>query len=397
MIQTITHPYEQEKHFSVSLAGEQIDVISKPGLADWDQLPPSTQLLAEYPRLLPTDHVLFMGCHHGALCAFIARHHSQGKLSVTDISHIALEMTRKTLAANGISSVNIIPASNHVDTKRQLYDAVLIQIPKGRKLSRRWLLQAFQGIKQGGNVYISGSNRAGIQSSIKDAVDLFGNGRIMAYKKGNRISHLVKQPAVSSIPEWTSFPGLSPGTWIEFPVTISNQSYQICSLPGVFSFDHLDTGTEMLLKVVNTPQGCTVLDVGCGYGIIGLFVATHGAGWVDFIDSDLLAIASCKETLARNRVRNSTVFTSDLLEQVSSKKYDLILSNPPFHAGHAVDFQIAEAMIRQSHQVLNPGGRLSIVANRFIPYDRLVNGIFGNVMCVAESGRFHVLSGVRSV
>ena len=390
-----THPYEKVKHFSGKLFDEYVEVISKPGLADWDTLLPSTELLAEHPRLLPSDHVLLMGCHNGALGVIIARHLPVGQLSITDNNSIALEMTHRTLAANNISNVNLYPDSNLPGTQSKKYDAVFIQIPKGRKLCRRWLLQAYQVLISGGNVYIAGSKQTGIQSSIKDAMELFGNGRIMAYKKGNRLSHLVKQLEESSLPDWAYSPGITPGTWVEFSVSISDHCYQIRSLPGVFSFDHLDAGTKILLNAVNIQAGCKVLDVGCGFGIIGVFAATHGAGWVDLIDNDFLAIASCKETAAINRINNTSVITSDLLDQVYANKYDLILSNPPFHAGHAVDYQIAEAIIRQSFQVLNPGGQLCIVANRFIRYDRLINGIFGNVLCLTESGRFHVLSGIK--
>lgn len=391
-----THPYEQVKQFSFKLLDVDVEVSSKPGLAEWDKLLPSTVLLAEHPRVLPSDHVLLMGCHHGALGVIIAQHLPVGQLSITDNNSIALEMTRRTLAANNIASVNLYPDANIPATESKKYNAVFIQIPKGRKLYRRWLFQAYQVLIPGGNVYIAGSKQVGIHSSIKDALELFGNGRIMAYKKGNRLCHLVKQLEKSSIPDWTQSPGITSGTWVEFSISISSHCYQIRSLPGVFSFDHLDEGTRILLNAVKIHAGCKVLDVGCGFGMIGLFAATHGASWVDLIDNDLLAIASSKETLAINQIYNTSVYPSDLLDRVYTNKYDLILSNPPFHAGHAVDYQIAEAIIRQSYQALNPGGQLCIVANRFIPYDRIINAIFGNVLCLAESGRFHVLSGSKS-
>ena len=84
------------------------------------------------------------------------------------------------------------------------------------------------------------------------------------------------------------------------------------------------------------------------------------------------------------------------MDPIGINKYDLILSNPPFHTGHAVDYQIAQAMISQSFQALNPGGQMIIVANRFIRYDRLIKEIFGNVSSLSESGKFHVLSGLKS-
>ena len=389
-------PYEQVIQFSVKLCNEIIEVVSKPGLPDWDQLLPSTELLAECLRLLPTDRVLLFGIHHGALSVYIARHLPFGKLSVIDNNFTALEMIRRTLAVNRISSVNLIMDIDPPQVGSQSNDVIIIQIPKGRKLARRWLIQAHQALKLGGSLYIAGSNKSGIQSCIKDALEIFGNGRVLAYKKGHRVSQLVKESNDSSLPNWTHTPGIAPGTWVEFSITLSNHCFQICSLPGVFSFDHLDAGTNMLLSVTNILPGSKVLDVGCGYGIIGLFAATHAAGWVDFVDNDLLAIASCTKTLAMNGVRNATIFTGDLLDPVGLNKYDHILSNPPFHAGHSVDFQIAEAMIRQSYHALNHKGHITIVANRFIPYDRLIKEIFGNVSCLIESGRFHVLSGIKS-
>jgi 16S rRNA (guanine1207-N2)-methyltransferase len=389
-------PYEQVKQFQFKLCNDLIMVVSKPGLPDWDQILPSTELLAEYPRFLPTDHVLLFGSHQGALSVFIARRLPLGRLSVIDNNYTVLEMIRKTLEINDISSVNLITDIELPQVENQSYDAVIIQIPKGRKLSRRWFLQAYRALKIGGSLFIAGSNKSGIHSCIRDASEICGNVRILAYKKGCRISQLIKVSEHSSLPDWAHSPGIAQGTWVEFPINLSNHFYTIRSLPGVFSFDHLDAGTEMLLNVTNIPPGGKVLDLGCGYGIIGLFAATHAAGWIDLVDNDLLAIASCKQTLTLNGITNASIFMGDLLDPVDINKYDLILSNPPFHAGQAVDYQIAEAMIRQSFQALIPEGQIIIVANRFIPYDRLIKEIFGNVSCQAESRKFHVLSANKS-
>ncbi len=197
-------------------------------------------------------------------------------------------------------------------------------------------------------------------------------------------------------PDWTRAAGIEPHSWVEFSISLKEHPYTIRSLPGIFSFDHLDEGTEMLLTTAQISPGAKVLDAGCGYGIIGLFAAVNGAAMVHLVDNNLLAIVASQETLSLNGIRNVQVFAGDLLDPVLPDKYDLILSNPPFHTGMAVDYQVAHALIEASLLTLNPGGQLVLVANRFIRYDRLIKEIFGNSSILSESGKFHVLSGLKS-
>ena len=387
---------EQVRQISMVLGKESIEIVTRPGLSNWDRLSPSTELLVKYPSFHPSDTLLLFGCHQAALAVFLARVLSGDNLWVTDYDTVALEMARRTLSINQISTVRFLTDIDIPLSLHHKFDAVLMQNPKGRSLARRWLFQAHLALVEGGSLFIAGSNKSGIQSMIKDARELFKNESILAYKKGNRVARCTKKTASESMPEWTQIPGIAPGTWVEFIVELSSRTFRIHSLPGVFSHDHLDEGTKMLLSVVKIPAGARVLDVGCGYGVLGLYAAVEGAGLVHLTDNNLFAVASSCETLSLNHVTNAEVFAGDLLDPIGMNKYDLILSNPPFHSGHAVDYQIAQAMIRQSFQVLNPEGQMIIVANRFIRYDNLIKMIFGNVSTLAESGKFHVLSGLKS-
>jgi 16S rRNA (guanine1207-N2)-methyltransferase len=380
----------------VKLGKDQIEVVTKPGLPQWDLVSPSIQLLADYARIDPTDSVLMYGHHMGALGVYLSRNLPKCQLSITDNNLSVLEMTRMTLQANNVHSVNILTRIELPQELYQKYNAVFIQIPKGRQLARRWLLQAYNALVDGGKLYLSGSNHSGIQSVVKDAQELFGSGRILAYKKGNRIANFSKRTVAMPKPDWVQAPGIVPHSWVEFSITLPNHTFRIRSLPGVFSFDHLDAGSELLVSVIHTPVRAQVLDLGCGYGIIGLYSAIQGAGKVDLVDNNLLAVAACRETIALNCITNAEVFAGDLLFPVALNKYDLILSNPPFHIGHAVDYQIAQVMISQAYATLKPEGQMIIVANRFIRYDLLIKEIFGNISTLAESGKFQVLSGLKS-
>ena len=65
-------------------------------------------------------------------------------------------------------------------------------LPKGRKLARRWLVEAYRLLSSGGTFYLAGANPEGIQSVIKDATEMFGMGAILAYHKGNRVARFRK-------------------------------------------------------------------------------------------------------------------------------------------------------------------------------------------------------------
>jgi 16S rRNA (guanine1207-N2)-methyltransferase len=389
-------PYTQAQQFLVNLNEEPIIVINKQGLSEWNQVTPASQLLAGRAIIHPDDSVLLLGSHQGALAVHLARRLHAGILFITDHNYTVLEMTRFTLEANDITSFKIFSEVELPKELHQRFNKVFMQIPKGRQLSRRWLVRAHNALEFGGNLFVAGANNSGIHSVIKDAQQLFGNCRILGYKKGNRVAQFMRETKDTPSPEWVQAPGIAPGSWVTFPIRFPNHTYRIHSLPGIFSYDHIDDGTDFLLSAINISPGSKVLDVGCGNGIIGMYAASEGAGLVNLVDNNLLSIASCNETIARNHILNTEVFAGDLLDPISSRRYDLILSNPPFHAGFEVNHQIANAMIEQSYHSLFPGGQLIIVANRFIRYMNLIKDVFGNVTILKDSEKYHILSGFKS-
>jgi 16S rRNA (guanine1207-N2)-methyltransferase len=270
-------------------------------------------------------------------------------------------------------------------------DAVVVEAPKDRKLARRWLVEAQAALKTGAQLFVAGANEHGIRSAIADAEALFGGAIVLAYKKGNRVARAIKGAGAAGRPAWASEPGIAAGTWYEFEVDLRGRTFRLRSLPGVFAYDRLDEGTRLLLTTLAVPEHARTLDIGCGYGIIGLVAAHLGAQSVDMVDANLLAVAAAGENIARNNIANAHVLAGDGIRAVAERRYDLIATNPPFHVGGAVDYEVARAFIDDARRVLVPNGQLLLVTNQFIRYDQLLRSTFERVECLAQTASYRVL------
>ncbi len=385
--------YYQTDEFAATLRGQVVRVTSKPGLPSWRAITPATILLAEAVEMPPDARALLLGCGHGALGVTLARQIPDGNLGLMEANFIALAMAEQTLRANKVTNAHLYSDITLLPAHVEAFDTVVMELPKGRKLARRWLAEAYAVLKPGGELYLAGANKQGIQPVIEDAAALLGKAVVLKYKKGNRVARAVKDPQGSGEPSWAKEPGIAPGTWFEFEVDVRGNFFRLRSLPGVFAYDdQLDDGTGLLLTQLNVPPGAQVLDVGCGYGIIGLLAARLGATHVDMVDVNLWAVAAARENIAGNGIPNARAFPSDAFSAVGDKRYHLIVTNPPFHTGKAVDYEVAHAFIEGARHVLAPGGQLMLVANKFIRYDRLMRAQFDeHVECLAETGRYHVL------
>ncbi len=248
----------------------------------------------------------------------------------------------------------------------------------------------------GGYLYLAGSNEQGIHPAIKDAEGLFGGKSILGYKKGNRVARFMKDTPLLSAPAWASEPGIYPNTWLKIDIEVLGKSMHLHSLPGVFSSDRLDDGTRLLLSSLEVQPGARLLDLGCGYGLIGLIAAQNGATHVDMVDTNLLAIASTQANLALYGIQNAQAFPSDALEAVIDRRYTQVVTNPPFHVGHSVDYQVTQAFIHQAWQVLEPEGQLLLVSNKFIRYDLEMAPFFKHVERLAETNRYQLLSAQKA-
>ena len=129
---------------------------------------------------------------------------------------------------------------------------------------------------------------------------------------------------------------------------------------GVFNKKGLDYGTRVLLENIDLSNKLSFLDVGCGCGPIGIYISKQNKNYtVDMIDVNEKAVNLVKKSLLKNKIDNANVFISDVYENIKNK-YDMIITNPPIHAGKTKVYEI----IRGASDYLNKNGELWIVIRK---------------------------------
>lgn len=147
------------------------------------------------------------------------------------------------------------------------------------------------------------------------------------------------------------------------------QKFVFAVAETLFSTFDIDHGTDVLIRNIVTHNPKTILDMGCGYGPLGIILAkTNPQSYVTMVDRDLLAVRYSKINISKNEVSNAEALGSVGTEAVLNKTFDLIVSNIPAKIG---DEAIKQEFILSPLEQLNPNGELWVVVvntlNRLIP------------------------------
>ena len=109
------------------------------------------------------------------------------------------------------------------------------------------------------------------------------------------------------------------------------------------------------------------------------------------VDASLATVDAAQHTIEQSGLTNVRVVPSDGAQAVLAQRFDLVVTNPPFHQGGIQTTEIAERFIRQAAQVLRPRGRFYLVANRFLKYEPTLRTCFKTVEEVGGNSRYKVL------
>ncbi|MBT2689911.1 class I SAM-dependent methyltransferase [Bacillus sp. ISL-47] len=185
----------------------------------------------------------------------------------------------------------------------------------------------------------------------------------------------------------------SPKTW---SYTLKDQSFRFKTDNGVFSKNEVDFGSRLLVETFEHPEvEGNILDVGCGYGPIGLTAAKlMPERTVHMVDVNERALGLAKENAELNGIKNVLIYESDRLENAKGNKFAAILTNPPIRAGKKVVHDIFE----QSFEALLSEGDLWVVIQKKqgapSAIDKLTE-LFGEVETVEKKKGYFILKAKK--
>ncbi|WP_100012636.1 class I SAM-dependent methyltransferase [Lentibacillus sediminis] len=185
----------------------------------------------------------------------------------------------------------------------------------------------------------------------------------------------------------------SPKTW---QYRLRGTMYTFTSDVGVFSKNEVDFGSRLLIEEFTEPEKAgDFLDLGCGYGPIGIALADHyPERHIVMSDVNERALELSKENAAHNHVENVAILQSDRFAQLENRSFAAIITNPPIRAGK----QVVHQMFEESAKSLKSGGELWVVIQKkqgAPSAKKKLESLFTEVDTVARDKRYYIFKAVN--
>jgi len=353
-----------------------------------------SRLLADTVQLAPDNRVLFLNSAADPFVSSVAGQLGTGTITLAEDNIASLQAALQEAERNGLTADHLRQVAFHEYALREpaaTMDVAIMNLLY--QPGNIWLLYGLQvasyALKPGSCLYVVGARDRGVLSIAKRMQEYFGNVETLAISKGYRV--VCSRNSFSGDKTWQP-QGVPlhvnpPGSDRQ---NVVGSSSPLVSL--VFSDGKLDEGTRLLLEALEVRPTDESLDIGCGAGFIGIHIARlANRGKVTMVDASLASIAVAERRVAESGLANIRVLASDGAQAVLQQRFDLVVTNPPFHVGGIQTTEIAQRFIREAAQVLKARGRFYLVANRFLKYEPALRDHFKTVDEVGGNTRYKVL------
>lgn len=329
-------------------------------------------------------------------------------LILADTGPGAYRLLKESGVPVGWWSRRVAPGATVSPWPRTSCRTAALRLPRGKEELEMLVHAAASVLEPGGALLVYGANDEGIRSAAFRIEPVFGSVETVSVKSRCRVLRARRPRSISDLrgelAAWRSTwrlriegegkerggPTARGGSGRSGGRRAGDRPW--VSYPGVFSHGRLDAGTRLLLDVIDVPEaGARVLDYGCGSGVIaGVLAARSRELDLHLLDADAIALEAARENLPDGRR-----ILADRIDVVGDVRFDLVVSNPPYHAGKAEDRGILQALIRDSPAHLAPGGSLVMVVQRRFPVEGPLGAAFRRVDVLGEDATYRVWRGEK--
>lgn len=182
----------------------------------------------------------------------------------------------------------------------------------------------------------------------------------------------------------------------EWEFELKGKKFRFTTDSGVFSKKTVDFGSRVLIDTFteeHLPDGA-ILDVGCGYGPIGLALAFATERQVEMVDINQRAIDLAHQNAEKNDIKNVDIYPSNIYEAVKGTTYAAVVSNPPIRAGK----QVVHEILTGAFSRLATSGTLTVVIQKkqgAPSAAKKMEEVFGNVEILTKEKGYFILQSIK--